>query len=264
MTTPHNRGAGGAGLASLIDIHPGGADDPTANPQRGAPMREDISIDQIELLTTAAVQWRIAVPDAAPSPSRFKLSGDQTASLLLELRSIVIQGAEVADTYTFTAVEWPQALAVVLKAVHAYEHACEPLTAWHGSVAQQMLDAIARAAIERLPGYSEAPWVWSRSRPAASLVVGIATGWHPEIAGVAWYDPTIDPATWSDARAVLVTAAAWSGLPSSLPSRPGLYLIGSSPEALPGPWPSGIAPAARLVWPSCADFVKDLVKDGLA
>lgn len=130
-------------------------------------MLEDLSVDHIELLTTAAVRWRLVTPASSPIPARFRLSGDQTAALLLALREMVVESASVGDNYVFTPVEWPQSAVQVLKAVHAYEHLCQELPAWQDSVAQHLLKAIAQAAIERLPGYSAAAWVWFRS-PATS------------------------------------------------------------------------------------------------
>jgi len=262
VTSPHNRGAVEAGVDSVDGIHTVGPTIPPTTLERGSLMPENLSVDHIELLTTAAVQWRIAIPEASPVPARFRLSGDQTAALLLTLRAMVVEGAAVGDDYSFTAVEWPQPSVQVLKAVHAYEHLCQTLPAWHGSVVQQLLAAVAQSAIERLPGYSDAAWVWMRPRSVTSLVVGIASGWHPEISGVAWYGPDLDASVWSGARAGLVTADAWPALPATLPDRDEVYLLADSAGGFPDMWTDGVPATYRLTWPLCEEFLNELVTGG--
>lgn len=224
-------------------------------------MPEVLSTDHVELLATAAMRWQVTLPDSSPIPAPFRLSADQTAALLLALHGMVTESVVPAG-YVFSAVEWPQPPVQVLKAVHAYEHLCRNLAAWQGSVAQQLLAAVERAAMERLPGYSEAAWVWHRDAPQAGAVVGVALDWRPAVAGLTWFGPEIDPAVWSSARAVVVTAEAWNAL-GSLENRAAVYVLIDEGGIVPAePLLSVIDAAYWLTWPLCESFLAELVTGG--
>jgi hypothetical protein len=258
---PHNPDLGHGQVASVEGIHQVGATNPPPTLQGGS-MSEVLSTDHVELLATAAVRWQVTLPESSPVPAPFRLSADQTAALLLALHGMVTDSA-VPASYAFAAVDWPQPPVQVLKAVHAYEHLCRNLAAWDGSVAQQLLAAVERAAMERLPGYSEAAWVWHREGSQTHPVVGVALDWRPAVAGLTWLEPDIDPAVWSAARAVVVTSQAWSSLPLTLKGREDIYVLLNEGEGIPAePLLAAVAAAYWLVWPLNEAFLAELVAGG--
>ena len=256
MAAPHNPSGGPGVVASVEGIHQVGSTNPPPTLE-GDSMPEVLSTDHVELLATAATKWQVTLPEPSPVPAPFRLSSDQTAALLLALHGLVTGSAAPAN-YVFSAVDWPQPPVQVLKAVHSYEHLCQNLPAWDGSVAQQLLAALARAAMERLPGYSEAAWVWHRPAQTGQ-VVGVALDWRPAIAGLRWFGPTIDPAVWSSAPAVVVTAEAWKAL-GSLKDRGEIYVLVEEGGDVPA---EPLVDAAHwLTWPLCESFLAGLIAGG--
>lgn len=248
-------------MSSVDGIHLVGSTNPPPTLKGGSLMPEDLSIDHVELLSTAASRWQVAVPDPSPVPGLFRLSADQAAALLLALKAMVT-GSAVDAGYVFNAVDWPQPPVQVLKAVHAYEHLCgNHLHAWTGSVAQHLLAAVARAAMERLPGYSDASWVWHRSA-AAAPVIGVAGPWQPQIPGLEWFGPDVDPQSWLAARAVVVTAESWELLPPTLADRDDVYVLAGASDDFPDVWDGSVGATYRLTWPLCEAFLTELVAGG--
>lgn len=211
-----------------------------------------VPLDHIELLTTAAVAWKVIVPQpvAALAAGRglFAFSSQQTADLLVSQRAIAT-GAEAPTPYTFKPVSGPLEPVQVLKAVHAYEFMCEQLGNWHSSVVHRILQSLGRAAAERLPGYSEAAWQWQRELQLTGVPIGVGLEWRPAIAGLEWHGVDVDPQLWAKARLVVVTAEAWPALQGVVPQRPGInVLLSPGGDELPHLWSERMAVVSRLLW----------------
>lgn len=224
-----------------------------------------VSCDHVDLLTTAAVRWRVVVSEPATTLTAgsglFEFTADQTTALLMGVRQLAT-GAPLPDPCRFRPVAWPVNPVQVLKAVHAFEHMCEHLTAWDRSVARKLLAALAKAAIERIPGYSEAAWNWSRSVSLQGAPIGVAGDWRPPVRGLVWHGLDVDPTLWANARLVVVTAEALPTLPA-LPQRAGIYVLGKCPDdQLPDLWSANVAASQLLWWPICAPWLADQLSGG--
>lgn len=112
----------------------------------------------------------------------------------------------------------------VVKAGHAYQHLAVDSPGWSGSAARRLVDAVVHAATERLPGYAEAPWHWTRPPARPGPPVGLRGEWTPVDRGVVWVRPGELAQRWDEAALVVLTVDALDELPAGLPARPGVYL----------------------------------------
>lgn len=127
--------------------------------------------------------------------------------------------------YVFTPVSSGHLIPVeVLKACQAFEHACQPSPSWPGSPARQYITALTAAAIRRLPGYAEAPWLWTRPPNRSGPPIAFGASWRPAIDGLTWVGEDELIESWAAARVVVVTVDVVATLPV-LPARPALYVL---------------------------------------
>lgn len=219
-----------------------------------------VSTDHIELLTTAAATWRVIVPQSvaalAAGSGLFALSPQQAADLLLGQRAVAT-GVPAPTGYRFQAVTAPPEPVQIIKAVHAFDHMCRHLPAWSTSPVRRLLESLGRAAAERLPGYSEAAWHWTRADALSGDPIGIGATWRPAVAGLAWHGPDVDPELWAEARVVIVTAEALPLLPA-MPERAGVLVMGQCPGGeLPDLWSGGVVVSRLLWWPECEPWLAE-------
>lgn len=186
---------------------------------------QPMSVDHIDLLVTAAYEYRaLTSPTAAifnPSASAVPASPDVAGRMLLEYVP-----AATAHSYQFRPVDQLPAIQVV-KACHAYQHQVAASPSWPRSRAQRLVDLILRGATERVPGYGEASWSWTRPRARALPALGLCTSqWIPEISGVTWTEDSAELARrWDEAAIVVITSLAVKQLPTGLHPRPEVHLV---------------------------------------
>lgn len=216
--------------------------------------------DHLDLIVTAALEWKVLVgpPAAALSMpgSLTSLDGTRAGTLIRQMNTIVQHLGSPAE-YTYRPVPGPLIPVEVIKACHAAIHTCSRAPYWETSVAHTLLTKTAWAAAVRVPGYAEAPWIWTRSRTSQTLA--IAETWRPEPLAVNWSKThSIEPETWASAAAVLVTEEALpavSGLLAAgqLAARPNVFAILPDPHLDPALW-GGVADHV-LIWPDCRPWL---------
>jgi hypothetical protein len=248
--------------------------------------------DHIDLLVTAAVRWRlltdhttaafgadsvelvVASPaEAGRALQQQHLAGQQRRPLaelqqqpptaldrLASLGRIPTAPWTALGTYRFRAVDILDPVEVI-KACHAYEHLSRHSPGWADSVARRLVRAIVTAATQRLEGYEEAPWIWTRPQVRSGPPIGLARGWTPTLTGVSWVDVEKLTLAWPTASLVVITADAAGDVPAGLPSRGGLIVIA---ERAPGDsvWEEvmALAPEAVVFWPTCAAWLEEQMR----
>lgn len=225
-----------------------------------------VSTDHIELLTTAASSWRVIVPKPVAALSAgsglFPLSPQQTADLLLAQRTLAT-GVAGPTPYQFQPVTAHIEPVQIIKAVHAFEHMCEHLPAWPTAPVRKLLESLGRAAAERLPGYSDAAWDWTRRCSPAGPPVGVGAEWRPDIEGLVWHDIGVSQSTWLDARLVVVTAEALPLL-RMMPKRASVFVLGQCPGGeLPDLWSGEVEVSQLLWWPECEPWLTEQLASDL-
>ena len=145
----------------------------------------------------------------------------------------------------------------VLKACQAFEHACQPAPGWQASRARQYVVALTAAAVRRLPGYAEAPWVWTRPPNRSGPPIAYGASWRPPIDGLLWVDEDDLMDQWHTARLVVVTVDVAATLPA-LPSRPALFVL-TRQEIPDETWPAveGLAPECIVFYPVAAPWLSE-------
>lgn len=222
-----------------------------------------VPVDHVELLVSSASAWGLlmAPPVAALSAGsgRVALSPQQACDLLLAMRSVAT-GEDPLNGHLFEPVGGPFEPVQIIKAVHAFQAMGDHLaaSAWEGSVGYRLVESVGRAGCERLAGYSDAAWFWSRSLFALGVPIGIGTKWRPDIDGLRWHGPDVDPQTWMDARLVLITVEALLSLPATLPPRVApVYVLGNTGGDMPDLWSCGVAVSGLLWWPECESWLAE-------
>ncbi|MFE5339670.1 hypothetical protein ACFQ80_05595 [Isoptericola sp. NPDC056578] len=196
--------------------------------------------DHIDLLVTAAARWQILT-----DPTTAAFAGDHHLGLtptqagqqlrqenLAATAHLADQGslkpADLVDPgpYTHEPIQHVDPVEVI-KAVHAAQHACAPSPRWQHGTARKLLTAVATAATYRLPGYADAPWLWTRPQRRTGMPLGIATGDdYPPIPGLQWHAPGEQlHDLWAKAPLVLITPAAALELPADLAARSGVFIL---------------------------------------
>lgn len=247
-------------------------------------MRESVlSDDHLDLLVTAAVQWRVlgsttaAAFASATGPAEAQvlaITASQAGQLIRDQNREAIawlasQGRvrlgerrDLGD-YTFDPVAVLNPIEVT-KAVHAAQELCRSSPSWRDSRAHSLLEAIQGAATRRLPGYAAAPWLWERPSRHRRGPVGVCVGGdHPPIDEVEWVDVDQARAVWDEAAVVLVSVPAAVLLPPDLPRRAGLHLVttGEDEEQV---WAAITALGNQtlvLNWPICRQWLEELLTE---
>lgn len=182
--------------------------------------------DHIDLILTAAIDFKVInAPPGTPRPQQLLTAMTQRLGTHLHLRN---QRPNVAG-YRYRPIEGDLDVRDVLKACHAAQHAYRDSKLWAGSNEQRVVDAVAKAASMRTPGYELSPWLWTR--PAEWAIGYAPDGWRPEVGDVTWITDLDDFAVrWRHAHLVILTRAALEQLPS-LPARPRVFVIADTAEA---------------------------------
>jgi hypothetical protein len=160
-----------------------------------------ITPDHLDLLVTDAVRYRVLVDadTAATSEGASRLTTvatpNEAGQLLLEENLATVLRHAVGSTrseqqrppdYVHRPVDQFQPIEVV-KAAHCYQHVCAVNPSWDSSTAARLAAAILHAATERLPGYDEAAWSWTRASTRTGEPVGLRRR------GCLVLDPGLDP-----------------------------------------------------------------------
>ncbi|MBE7157658.1 MAG: hypothetical protein INR62_04350 [Rhodospirillales bacterium] len=126
--------------------------------------------DHVDLLVSTADTFGLLIPSAraafSPLLAHGRLPGDPRAAgemLVEEYRAAVRWRQDRgrrpippgSDPYGYAPVELFSEVEVI-KAGHAYLQAAADSPGWSGSAARQLVEAVVRAACERLPGYARA------------------------------------------------------------------------------------------------------------
>ena len=168
---------------------------------------------------------------------------------------------DAVDGYEFEPVEEPLDPVEVVKACHAYEDLCRDEPGWEQSVAWRLVRAIGRAATERFPGYTVAPWRWRRSE-RCGVPVGFGGRWRPEVPGLEWVDDVAELGQrWATARVVVVTTEVLPDLPAGLLRRPAVIALhdASNLDGLQAMWSDLVTDA--MVWPWCTAALQVAVSE---
>jgi hypothetical protein len=208
-----------------------------------------ITPDHLDLLVTAAVRYRVLVDAATAAASEGAshittvATPNEAGQLLLEENLATVLRHAVGSTrsdqqrppdYVHRPVDQFQPIEVV-KAVHCYQHLCAVNPSWGSSTAAGLAAAILHAATERLPGYDEAAWSWTRASTRTGEPVGLRRRWQPVAQGVRWLPADELAAAWDNAALVLLTDEAIEDVPAGLPSRGGVYVC-TGAAIDPGTW----------------------------
>ncbi len=222
-----------------------------------------LSPDHLDLLATAAVTYRVLA--APPAAQMAGVSAAHAGRILRQqnLAAATLRGAAsvaTIDAYEFRPVMEPLDPVEVLKACHCYEDTCREAPGWESSIAHQLIQTILRAATQRLPGYSMAPWRWRRSSRCAEPV-GFAAGWRPEVPRLEWVDAATLASRWESARLVVVTTEAVPDLPPGLPRRPSVIGLhdASDLSGLQELWTELVTDV--MVWPLCRSALEIAVRE---
>lgn len=249
-------------------------------------MADSISIlsdDHLDLIVTAALDWRILVTRtmaafASPLEQRLVASAaDEAGRLIREenLAAVAVQAelgrGRLADRLAVTGYghrRVDQLVPVeVIKAVQAARAACGKSPTWSDSSACQLLEAVSTAATYRLPGYASAPWWWTRPQLRSGQPVGVTLDLDavPEVPGLLWVTPESVADFWEQAPVVVVLVSAASAVPAELPSRAGVFvLLVEDDAASPEVWDALQAldmPALALIWPVCRSWLLEQLAD---
>lgn len=148
----------------------------------------------------------------------------------------------------------------VLKACQAFEHACQPAPGWPGSRARQYVAALTAAAVRRLPGYAEAPWLWVRPPSRSGPPIAYGAAWRPAIEGLLWVSQDRLVEQWHTARLVVVTVDVAAILPA-LPSRPALFVL-TRQEIPDEVWPAveGLGPEGIVFYPVAEPWLSERLR----
>ncbi len=253
--------------------HPfGEADHPTPNSEVPAVTASPLlSADHFDLIATAALRYRVltAPPAACFAGARASVVGVNAAiagrilhqeNVAAALASGRLDPQAIVGDYDFRPVEEPLDPVEVVKACHALEDLCRDRTGWEETVACRLVGLIARAATERIPGYTAAPWRWHRSSRCGAPI-GYGGAWRPEVPGLEWVDVAELTRQWATARVVVITTDVMPDLPAGLPRRPAVIALhdATNIEGLMAMWSDLVTDG--MVWPLCATALQVAVSE---
>lgn len=211
--------------------------------------------DHVDLILTSAITFGvISVPLGTPRPQQVVTAMAQRLGAGLFLRNQRVD----PGGYRFRPVEGPLDVRDVVKACHAAQFAYRDTRLWFGSNEQRVVDAVAKAAAMRMPGYELSPWVWTRPTEEAIGFAPARTWFPDDFEGVEWIDDVNDfVQRWGRARVVLVTLAALEQLPT-LPARPRVYVVVGVDQAATAILEADKHPVESvLVWPEAAQWLRE-------
>lgn len=231
------------------------------------------STDHIDLLLSAAVEYQL-LPDPAAAAVGSHLQPLLTATVVTDLghqlqqanRNALAQtgSAPAKAPYGFASVPVGAIAPIeIVKAVHAMEHLCQGSPGWAFSAAYQFLRDLERAATQRVPGYADAAWQWSRENLRTGPPIGVARGWKPAgVEDVMWVTATQARAQWDSAHLIVVTLDTITAMDGMTP-RPAIFLavdremkaeVWSKTEGL------SFQPDRVLIFPTAIDWLHHHVR----
>lgn len=163
--------------------------------------------------------------------------------------------------YVYAPVEPSHIVPIeVLKACQAFEHACQQAPGWPASRAREYITALTAAAVRRLPGYADAPWLWTRPPSRSGPPIAYGASWRPSIEGLLWVDEPDLIEQWRTARLVVVTLEVASALPA-LPPRPDLLVL-TRQEIPDNAWPAveALAPECIVFYPVAEPWLSERLR----
>lgn len=170
-----------------------------------------LTADTLDLFVTAGLRYgvltnRTRSAFTASSASALQVAPDDAGRLLLQQHLaawVPTLGAPPqlsGELRCYRHVPIPHVDPVhVLKAVHTYEAVAAHGSGWSTSAACALITALLRAAVQALPGYTEAPTSWRRPPVRGGTPIGLARTWQPIRDGVAWMMPRELAAHWESA-----------------------------------------------------------------
>lgn len=207
-----------------------------------------LDTDHIDLLMTAVHDWSLLATDAMPDDGRlmtatgFALQGANAA----HLRALARAGRLDLETrtrvdmmipgYTWERVTEPYEPIDVLKATHSAMAACAKAPQWKTTRICHVLEALATAAAQRLPGYDTAAWEWRRAESITAAVGCAGTDTPPGIAGLTWVTMATLEEQWDSAVQIVLTPSALDQLDDGLPERRGVVILTLGDALTPTQW----------------------------
>lgn len=207
---------------------------------------QQLTNDHIDLLVAAAVEFRYLTSATAAAFSSSSAHVTATPDLAGRLLLEQLPASAPAD-YRFRPVQQLDPTQVV-KACHSYEHQAGSAPSYPGSRAEKLTALILRGATERLPGYADASWTWTRPRSRLGRPLGLATSsWVPQVEAIDWTEDIEEfSRRWEAASLIVITAAAAPLVPDHLAARPDVYLV-TQTEELASAWPQVTSIDAELL-----------------
>ena len=233
-----------------------------------------LTVEHLDLLVSAATEWRILTSTTAAAFSRAEahlvVATAVQAGRLIQQENLAAarwhadagRGQLPDDItpppYTYTPVERLSPVEVI-KACHCAETSCESAPGWSASVAKRLVTAIIRAATFRLEGYADAPWQWTRPGRRSGPPIAVGGAWRPDLPGATWVGPSQVAQYWADASIVIVTTDVAAHLPATLPRRAGVFLLAEHDPA-DEVWQAIVAmndQALVMFWPTCEPWLAE-------
>lgn len=212
--------------------------------------------DTIDLIATAAIDFGvITARPGEQRPQRLIRATAHRIGTALYMRN----RHRHPSGYLFQPVETSLDIRDVIKACHAAQFAFSDTKDWNGCVEQQVVEAVAKAASMRIPGYANSPWLWRRPQENA---IAYASQWHPniDVDELRWVETTAELFTrWDSANLVFLAWDILTTLPALAP-RPRVWTIAPADNA-----PEATELAARfslegaLMWPQARAWLEQRV-----
>lgn len=214
--------------------------------------------DTIDLIATAAIDFHVlTTTPGSVDPHRLITAAAQRFGTMLYKRN----HEQHPSGYLFRPVDTAFDVPEVLKACHAAQFAYRTTPAWIGSRESQIVDAVAKAASMRVPGYTNAPWLWRRPQENA---IGFANGWTPDldIEDLRWLDtPAELLARWERAHLIFIAWDCLEELPYLTP-RPRVWAVAPAEHAAEATELASQHPELEgvLLWPHARSWLEQRVR----
>lgn len=239
--------------------------------------------DHIDLLITAAADWRLLASLTTAAFAESTLERYVIVASCVEAgRMVRAENAKAVrwlsdhgrtrlvdrtpiGPYTYRRVETVDPVEVI-KAAHSAQASCMDSPTWSTSPVAHLLAALVTAATQRLPGYAEAPWLWTRPslRSGPSVGVALPHTCPPPVQDLTWVTPDQVRDYWSQAPLVVIRCDAAAAVPADLPARSGVFVLAfDGQEDANQVWEavSGLhMPALALLWPSCQPWLQQQLR----
>lgn len=201
-----------------------------------------LPVDHLDLLVTAGRDWNVFCAGVSEEIVLTMFGQMIWSTHLAAERARAERGhmtlAEVAELnnatprYKWAEVYDPFTPMDVLKATHAAMQACAAAPGTKaGAGVMGMLERLAVAAAERLPGYDESPWHWTRAVCLTPVIGFAGHGDEPTIPGLVWVEASDLEEVWGSAVMVVLTPEALEAT-ALMPRRPRLVVMTTNGQEL--------------------------------